>query len=259
MGGLLRVGSGLLGLGKFDEAHSLLEENLAIGRDLGTTITVATWGLGLGYAKAHLGQYEQARVQAQMGRAFFQERLGREDGFAFFVLGSVALAEQAYAEAGQLLEKSIAIDQRSKLWKSIGSRYPALGYAERGLGQPDQAWQHPIEALRIAAEIKAFMPRLLVLPGIALLLADRGEKKRAVEFYALASRYEFVGNSRWFEDVAGRHIAEAAAALPPDVVAAAQERGRARDLEATAAELLAEFGARASQMTEIHDDERAGA
>ena len=66
--------------------------------------------------------------------------------------------------------------------------------------------------------------------------------EQAVELYALASRYPFVANSRWFEDVAGRHIAAVAATLPPDVVTAAQERGRARDLEATVAELLVELG-----------------
>jgi hypothetical protein len=55
----------------------------------------------------------------------------------------------------------------------------------------------------------------------------------------LASRYPLVVNSHWFKDVAGRHIA---ATLPSDVVAAARERGRARDLEATVAELLAELG-----------------
>jgi hypothetical protein len=43
-------------------------------------------------------------------------------------------------------------------------------------------------------------------------------------------------------NVAGRHIAAAAAALPPDVVAAAQERGRAGDLWATVQELLAQLG-----------------
>jgi hypothetical protein len=52
----------------------------------------------------------------------------------------------------------------------------------------------------------------------------------------------FVANSHWFEDVAGRHIAAVAAVLPLDVVAAAQERGWARDLDATVAELLIELG-----------------
>ena len=65
--------------------------------------------------------------------------------------------------------------------------------------------------------------------------------ERAVELYALASRYPFVANSCWFEDVAGRHIASAATALSPDVVDAAKERGRARDLWTTAEDLLAEL------------------
>jgi len=103
-----------------------------------------------------------------------------------------------------------------------------------------QAEGHLSEALRTASEIVIF-PIITALPAIALLLADRGEVERAVELYALASRYPRVANSRWFEDVAGNHIA-AAATLPPKVVAAAQARGRARDLDATVAELLAELG-----------------
>ena len=77
------------------------------------------------------------------------------------------------------------------------------------------------------------------LPVLALLLADQGAPERAVDLYALASRHPYVANSRWFEEVIGRHIADAAATLPSDVVTAAQERGQARDLWATAKELLA--------------------
>jgi hypothetical protein len=66
--------------------------------------------------------------------------------------------------------------------------------------------------------------------------------ERAVELYALASRYPHVANSRWFEDIAGKEIATVAATLPLDVVAAAQERGRTRDLETTVQELLIELG-----------------
>ena len=65
--------------------------------------------------------------------------------------------------------------------------------------------------------------------------------ERAVELYALASRYPYVANSRWFEDVAGREIAAAAEALPPGVIARAQARGRTRDLWATVEELLGEL------------------
>ncbi len=78
---------------------------------------------------------------------------------------------------------------------------------------------------------------------MALLLIDDGHLERAVELYGLVSRHPYVANSVWFEDVAGKEIADAAAALPPDVVATARERGRARDLWQTAEELLEELNA----------------
>lgn len=52
-------------------------------------------------------------------------------------------------------------------------------------------------------------------------------------------RHPAVAHSRWFHDVAGRELAAIITALPPEDVAAAQERGKALDLRATAEELLA--------------------
>jgi len=100
--------------------------------------------------------------------------------------------------------------------------------------------------MRTAVDIGAFAPSLFSLCLVALLLADQGEAERAVELYALAMRYPYAGNSCLWEDMAGKHIATLAATLPPEVVAAVQERGRARDLQATIAELLAELEARPS-------------
>jgi len=82
----------------------------------------------------------------------------------------------------------------------------------------------------ISQEIQLFDLLLLALPAIALLLADQDEPERVVELYALASRFPYVANSYWFEDVAGRYIAAAAVTLSPEVVVAAQERSKARDL-----------------------------
>ena len=90
--------------------------------------------------------------------------------------------------------------------------------------------------------IKVLRPEVIAAdPGVvALFHVDQEQGERALELYGLASRYPYVSCSRWYEDVAGRHIAAAAAGLPPDVIAAAQERGRARDLEATLRDLLVE-------------------
>jgi hypothetical protein len=109
------------------------------------------------------------------------------------------------------------------------------------MGDLHKAQQHISESLQIAAEIGTFVPIMDALASMALLLADQGEKQRAVELYALVSRCPYVAKSRWFEDTIGKHIAAVAATLPPDVVTAVQERGRGRDLDATVAELLVEL------------------
>jgi hypothetical protein len=116
-----------------------------------------------------------------------------------------------------------------------------LAVAARGLGNTPRARQHLSHALEIAQESEAVLPLLWALPAMALLLADEGQIERAVELYALASRYPFVAHSRWFEDVVGNTLAEVAATLPADQVAVLQERGRARELEATVVELLSEL------------------
>jgi hypothetical protein len=116
-----------------------------------------------------------------------------------------------------------------------------IGLAARGLNHRHEAWQHLATALEWASRHQEFRELMVTLAGIALLLADEGQIERAVELYALASRYPFVANSRWFEDVVGNTLAEVAATLPAERVAVLQERGRARDVVTTAAELLAEL------------------
>ena len=69
---------------------------------------------------------------------------------------------------------------------------------------------------------------MVTLAGIALLLADEGQVERAVELYALASRYPFVANSRWFEDVAGSQITAAVAANLPEPSGRRPARSAAR-------------------------------
>ena len=83
---------------------------------------------------------------------------------------------------------------------------------------------------------------MVALAGIALLLADEGKAERGMELYALASRYPLVANSHWFEDVVGRHIAAVTDTIHAQVAAAAQERGRGRDLVATVGVLRLALG-----------------
>jgi len=109
------------------------------------------------------------------------------------------------------------------------------------LGQIDEARDSIASSLQTALQMKSFTILISVLPLAACVLVSDGRISQAVELYALASRYSYVSNSRWFADVVGQPVETAAVTLSPEAVVAAQKRGRERDLWKTAAELLVEL------------------
>jgi tetratricopeptide (TPR) repeat protein len=236
-GAFLGIGLSLSWCGRYAEAVSVLDRGITIYAQLGVTGSRMLLTYWLAWSEVHLGQYEEARTVAQTALDRCQvSDLRRWVPDAFHVLSAVALTEGAHEEAWRLRREGHAV----ALETSFGPL--ALGgYAARGLGRADQSAQLLWQGFQQAAGTKSVPQLLTALPGVALALADRGEVERAVQVYALATRYGMVANSRWFEDVAGRQIAAAAVALPPDVVAAAQERGRAGDPWATVQELLVEL------------------
>jgi tetratricopeptide (TPR) repeat protein len=240
--GLKHLGWASVWLGRFADACSAGEETLAFNEERRCRDDVFASRLLLSLARVHLVQYQQARAEAQRGLTVAREVGWRlQAGAALRVLGQVALAEEAYPEAQRLLQESVSALRTRDVPHESAVALVSLGLAARGVGQLPQARQHLYEALHLATELGSCVPLMHGLPAAALLLADEGQSERAVEVYALASRYPCVANSRWYEDIAGQHIAAVAATLPPDVVAAAQERGRARDLDATVAELIDEL------------------
>jgi hypothetical protein len=98
-----------------------------------------------------------------------------------------------------------------------------------------------LQALETAMAVEAAPLALLTLVGTARLLAAKGERERAAELLALVLHHP--ATWQWAKDRAAPLVAELEAKLSPDALAAAQERGRTRDLETTVAELLAAQGA----------------
>jgi predicted ATPase/DNA-binding SARP family transcriptional activator len=237
--GLRGLGDSLIRLGKFDESLPFLEQSRAVYEDLAYYFFVAGVDMFFCEAEVHLGLYDRAHSRGcpvlDFSRSF---NLLWEAGFSSYVMGLVALGRRAHEEARQLLLEGISYFDMIGHRENKGWVLALLGYACRALGQHDRACQCVTEALQTWVDIGAFFPLIYALPAAALLLVDQGAHEQAIETYTLASRYGFVANSRWFEDVAGRHIAAAAAALPPDVVAAARSRGKARDIAVTVSELL---------------------
>jgi predicted ATPase/DNA-binding SARP family transcriptional activator len=239
----MSLGETLEKVGKFPEAHSAFQQSLELYNDLGHRDYVTEAHVMLGSVEIHMGRYVEARDHVQTGLA-----LARQHGppycigWNLILLGCLALGEGAYVMAQRFLQDGIAA------YREVGGHQDDLSWglamlalAAHGLKDSCGARRHLCQALELAAECGAALPLLCAIPAMALLLAAAGENERAVELYALASRYPFVANSRWFASVAGDTLAEVATTLPAERVAILKERGRARDLEATSAELFAEL------------------
>ncbi len=234
-----------IGAGQFARAESLLaqyeatsEMPSALGSENLVTLVRA-------FNQMHLGHYERAHKQTMACLARFREtgyRWGVERCCCY--LAFAALATGTYDEAQHWLQEAIGLCRELRQRGHLGQALALMVLVARASGHLPQARQHLGEALRAAAPVhdyETFMFQMIVVSAMALLLADEGQLERAVELYALASRYPLMANSRLAEDLAGREIAAVAARLPVDVAAAAEARGRSRDLEAALAGLAAEL------------------
>jgi tetratricopeptide (TPR) repeat protein len=241
--GLTILGCSLSLLGKVAEAVSVLEEGMAIYKNLGNAEGLAASNSLLGMVETGLGRYKRSHAHLKTGLTIARE-IGNEKriGEALKDLAELALVEEAYQEALQLAQEVLIMGMAKSGYATLRASTVALqGFAYLGLADTRRARQCLQEALQIVTRIRSFIPLHEIIALSGLLLLNRGETERAIELFALWSRYPHVANSRWFEDVAGRHVAAAAATLPPEIVEAARARGQARDLWETVAELLAEL------------------
>jgi tetratricopeptide (TPR) repeat protein len=235
---LRRLAITVIWAGEYAQSQAHAEECLEIDEDLGIHDPANL--IMLAYTSWHQGRYAQARSYLEAGLALAREK---DDlhcvSHALCHLGAVAVAEGRYQEATELIEECIPLFQTFGRSYSVGEARCVLGYAARGQGDLEQAQQLLAQELRLSKG--DFLRLVYALPGAALIMLDRGKPERAVETYESVRRFRTVADSRWFEDVAGKHIAAAAATLPPDMVAAAQERGRTQDPWAVAQELSIEL------------------
>ncbi|MBN1873375.1 MAG: AAA family ATPase [Anaerolineae bacterium] len=237
---LYYAGMGLILLGKLVEAHTFLERSVLIHEELGSVEHTAH--IFLGSAKLHLGQYKAGIRLAQTGLEVAQVT---EDwqaaGYAHIVLGWGALVSEDYSEALTQFQNSIKICRRIGQQDMLIWALAFLGYAYCGMGQLTPARECLYQALKMAREIESFVAFMFILPGVVWLLIALEDSVRAIELYALLSRYPMVANSRWFADIVEQHLVDVMAMLPADSVAQAEESGWAGDLDKMVTVLLAEL------------------
>jgi tetratricopeptide (TPR) repeat protein len=192
--------------GRYSQAISNGEKALSLSDSMGNL-----WAMGhshklLGYLHLVLNQVDDARAHLQTSVELFQ-KLGQQDEL------SQALAWMIYVELAR---------------HEIGSARAYL-----------------TQCLDIVLEVRTILPLLEALPAIAKFLCLQEEIELAVEIYALTMTSPMLANAALIQDLIGSFMDAITKPLPPEAVAAAQERGRQRDLWETAAELLAQFTDRA--------------
>ncbi len=237
------LGTACAAQGRFQQGISLLRESVRELEDFGAEEQGHWWRIWLADCLTEQGEYSSARLEAERAHEFYQ-RTGRPWGTAqaLYVMARAALGTGAHAEARQQLEEASAKLRGVGNRETLAWTLTYLAYPAAGLGDLAAAQATLTEGLALASEVGALDALVSGVPALALLRARQGQVEQAIELYAVALTNPRVANSKWFYDLVGAEIAAVAAALPPEVVAAIEERGRTRDLDATIAELVAELG-----------------
>jgi tetratricopeptide (TPR) repeat protein len=229
-------------LGEYERGRELHLEMLQLCRATGSQGGIARALGDLGIDAIALRQYEKAHELFGQSLAFYRDvgnAMGMHDELgdlaeAANALGDYAQAEQYVREAFRVLPEGEADYDRGS-WE-----YRNLGNAACGLGNYADARTYLRRSLELAVSAQMPSRHLLTLVGVARVWAKEGDKERALELLALVMNHRF--SWQLAKDQAAPLIAELEAELSPEVAAAAQARGRARDLDATVAELLDELG-----------------
>jgi predicted ATPase len=228
-------------LGEYERGRKLHLEMLRLCRETGSQGGIARALGDLGIDAYALRQYEKAHELFGQSLAIYRDighAMGMHDELgdlaeAANALGNYAQAEDYVREAFRVLPKGETdIDRGS--WE-----YRNLGNAACGLGNYEDARKYLRRSLELAVSARTPSRHLLALVGVARVLAREGDKERALELLALVTHHRF--SWQMAKDQAALLITELEAELPPEVVAAAWERGQARDLDAIVTELLDEW------------------
>ena len=239
-------GSAYLYSGRFNQAQRVLNKCVENCSDLGLQPRRAASLYYLGYACLHLGEYDMAAHFGNIALPMAQETNYNEIiALSIMLPAATALANGEFVKALHGFEqaaKALGSKRFTRVLFGEDCGQVGLGAALLQLGRMDKAQTIFTTLLQQAVATHRQDGLLYALVGIALLFAKRGDVERAVELYSLAASQPFVGNSRWFSDVFGKHIETASTKLPSVSVEQARIQGGQRDLWETADELLLDHG-----------------
>jgi predicted ATPase len=241
--GLLNLSRVYFWFGRFKQLNELANQSLVIQRDLGLRHDAAFALLLSSIANWLLGDYDQSKpLSVEALSLALEVDFPRIVGGSHWALGGAAIGQKDYIQAREHLMAAIHVMRDLKNLDDLAAAVATLSCAEINIGELDMARDHLVESLEIVADIRGIWGA-----SYTLFLAREGMVERAIEVYTLIRQYPIAANSRFHEEVVGQEITVAAAALPPEVVTEAEERGREGDPYEMAALLLEELSQEVEQ------------
>jgi tetratricopeptide (TPR) repeat protein len=242
---LLNLGRAAYTLGNYDEGRQLIQESLAMQQAVGAKVRFAECLEVLGEIAYAQGQFAEAEAYFRQQLAIVPDLGYRELlSWSYSRLGAAVLAQDRLGEAATLLADALVIAEGCGDGRGISCAHTELGYLALRQGALDTARRHWRTAVDVAWRVQD-RPHLLVtldaLIGLATLMANQNDVERAVEMLALVRSAARIDCRT--ETKAERLLAELEARLSPARFAVAQARGRALELGATVAAILAEVAA----------------
>ncbi|HVO43815.1 MAG TPA: tetratricopeptide repeat protein, partial [Aggregatilineales bacterium] len=223
--------------GDHTTAIQRLEESLAVFRAIGDRRGTASALINLGQAVYNQGSTAEAIRHLEDSLAISRE-IGDRWSIAATLnnLGYIASLSNDPTQARGHLEESLEIFRESGDQAAVAQTLTNLGHVITALGDDETAAARFREALQIAVTMEAAPVILEIVAGVARLKARAGAAEEAVELAGLALHHP-ASNS----DVKAQAeplVDSLRKSLAPAIVDAALARGKDRDLDRVAADIL---------------------
>jgi non-specific serine/threonine protein kinase len=184
---LYEAGSIVLFQGDYDRAIALLEEALALFRELDDREGVATSLVNLGFAALHLGDRERATALRQEVEVLRGEPLERWTlAWLTTFLGLSALYEGDYERSGALSTESLAIYRELGDKRGVSLCHIDLGFIELVRGDHEPAATLLEESLRVLRGSEDKFCLAYGIFGLAAVAAAREQPSRAARLWGAA-------------------------------------------------------------------------
>jgi predicted ATPase/class 3 adenylate cyclase len=174
-----------LSRGEYPRARAVLEEGLAIGRQLGDQAGIATSLNYLGTVAMQQGDYAIARTHLEESLAI-RRQIGDPVSIAVSLddLGAVVIDQGDYAAARAVLEEGLAIRRQLRDQAGIAAVLNNLGMAAIRQGDYGTARSFLDESLRLCQEVGDKWLNAIALDTLGDLARAQGDHAQARSFYA---------------------------------------------------------------------------